>query len=140
MYKVGICGSTQEHTVKAKGYEIKMVSYSFKLFEYLGILCDHHSLKILDVMNIKMMTQSKYILKRWTKDVTIANKINITEGNGENDPVLEVTKCYRLLCPIFVQLSVEASELGEGYDLTVDYAKKLSKTLKDAKEKARFEC
>jgi len=63
-------------------------------------LCGH-ALKILDVMNIKVLPK-KYILKRWTKDAR--NEI-VQDFNGHEiiiDTNLEVTK-YKSFVPLVCQ-------------------------------------
>jgi hypothetical protein len=69
-------------------------------FERCGILCGY-TLKILDVMNIKVLSK-KYILKRWTKD---ARNEAVQGFNGHEiiiDTNLEVAK-YKSFVPLVCQ-------------------------------------
>ena len=64
-YIVSIYGKPKGRRVIWNPFE-KIVSCNCRKFERGGILCSH-ALKILDVMDIKVLPE-KYILKRWTKD------------------------------------------------------------------------
>lgn len=123
VYTVKACGSTREHVVTSKPSEL-YVSCTCELFSYLGILCSH-SLKILDLMNLKLAVPSRYILKRWTKEATSVCEISAFKSDVEDDPTLKVTKRFRHLCPTFVQIANEASECDEGVQLAEKYVNEL---------------
>ncbi|CAK9171267.1 unnamed protein product, partial [Ilex paraguariensis] len=42
-----------------------------------------HALKFLDVMDVKETIPSNYIMKRWTKDVTAMNPIDINKDKED---------------------------------------------------------
>ncbi|XP_019265391.1 PREDICTED: protein FAR1-RELATED SEQUENCE 1-like [Nicotiana attenuata] len=132
-YNVSTHGSVKEHVVTVKR-TLTEVSCSCKLFEFMGILC-RHALKILDILNIKDMIPEHYILKRWTKDATNLNKMDVSLIAKETDPEVEVTSRYRHLCQTFVQISSEASESIEGYELVANYANEIISKLKDVKKR-----
>jgi zinc finger SWIM domain-containing protein 3 len=105
------------------------VSCSCRKFERCGILCGH-ALKILDVMNIKVLPE-KYILKRWTKNAR--NEI-VQDFNGHEiiiDTNLEVTNRYRSLCPMYVKLISRAVECEEAYNIALENYAELSKKIED---------
>ncbi|GLT69779.1 hypothetical protein SLA2020_419050 [Shorea laevis] len=94
----------------------------------MRILCGH-ALKILDVMNIKVLPE-KYILKRWTKDAR--NEI-VQDLNGHEiiiDNNSEVTNRYKSLCPLYVKLISRAVECEEAYKIALENHAELSKRLK----------
>jgi len=77
----------KEHIERNSSYDYVVSIYG--KFERFGIWCGH-ALKVLDVMNIKVLPD-KYILKRWTKDAR--NEI-LQDFNGHEiivDTNLEVT-------------------------------------------------
>nr|XP_033516126.1 protein FAR-RED ELONGATED HYPOCOTYL 3-like [Nicotiana tomentosiformis] len=112
----------------------KYILSSCKLFEFMGILC-RHALKILDLLNVKDMIPEHYILKRWTKDATNLNKMDVSLVAKKTDPKVEVTTRYRHLCQTFVQISSEASEYIEGYELVANYVNEIIAKLKDVKKR-----
>ncbi|KAK6787082.1 hypothetical protein RDI58_015607 [Solanum bulbocastanum] len=130
---VSTLGSVKEHVVTVKR-SITQVSYSCKLFEYLGILC-RHALKILDTLNIKDRILIQYILKRWTKNVTNINEMDVILEEKDIDPKVEVNARYRHLCHTFVQISTKASESKEGYELVVNGANEMIAKLKNIKKR-----
>ncbi|XP_009801826.2 protein FAR1-RELATED SEQUENCE 5-like [Nicotiana sylvestris] len=132
-YNVSTHGSVKEHVVTVKR-TLTEVSCSCKLFEFMGILC-RHALKILDILNVKDMIPEHYILKRWTKDATNLNKMDVSLIAKETDPKVEVTARYRHLCQTFVQISSEASESIEGYELVANHANEIISKLKDVKKR-----
>ncbi|KAL3328380.1 hypothetical protein AABB24_035827 [Solanum stoloniferum] len=132
-YNVSTLESVKENVVTVKR-SITQVSCSYKLFEYLGILC-RHALKILDTLNIKYRIPIQYILKRWTKDVTNINEMDAILEEKDIDPKVEVTARYRHLCHTFVQISSETSEFKEGYELVVNGANEMIAKLKDIKKR-----
>ncbi|GAV91354.1 hypothetical protein CFOL_v3_34750, partial [Cephalotus follicularis] len=84
-----------------------------KFLEVHGILCSH-ALKVLDVMNVKIIPDM-YITKRWTR--------HAREGSMQTTKSyvnLEKAECgpidrYREFCSEAVKLSSFASEFLEGY-------------------------
>ncbi|XP_060200856.1 protein FAR1-RELATED SEQUENCE 5-like [Lycium barbarum] len=132
-YNVSTLGSVKEHAVTVK-QSVTQVSCSCKLFEFLGILC-RHALKILDLLNVKDMIPVHYILKRWTKDASNMNEVDIDLVEKDSDPKVEVTARYRHLCHTFVQISSEASESTEGYELAAKGANEIIAKLKDIKKR-----
>jgi zinc finger SWIM domain-containing protein 3 len=105
------------------------VSCSCRKFERCGILCGH-ALKILDVMNIKVLPK-KYILKRWTKDAR--NEI-VQDFNGQEiiiDTNLEFTTRYKSLCPLYVKLISRAAECEEAYKIALENYTELNKKIED---------
>jgi zinc finger SWIM domain-containing protein 3 len=105
------------------------VSCSCRKFERCGILCGH-ALKILDVMNIKVLPK-KYILKRWTKDAR--NEI-VQYFNGHEiiiDTNLEFTTRYKSLCPLYVKPISRAAECEEAYKIALENYTELNKKIED---------
>ncbi|XP_059436424.1 protein FAR1-RELATED SEQUENCE 9-like [Corylus avellana] len=127
-YIVSICGKPKDRRVIWDAIE-NNVSCSCRKFERCGILCCH-ALKILDVMNIKVLPD-KYILKRWTKDAR--NEI-VQDFNGHEiiiDSKLEVTNRYKSLCPLYVKLISRAVECEEAYKIVLENYTELSKKIED---------
>ncbi|CAI8583438.1 unnamed protein product [Vicia faba] len=98
-------------------------------FETYGILCSH-ALKVLDVMNIKLIPQH-YILKRWTRDARLGSNQDLKRQHIELDIKAHFMQRYNELCPRIVKLINKASESHETYtflskvyeesDRTIDY-------------------
>jgi len=127
-YIVSIYGKPKDYRVIWNSLE-NNVSCSCRKFERCGILCGH-TLKILDVMNIKVLPE-KYILKRWTKNAR--NEI-VQDFNGLEiiiDTNLEVTNRYKSLCPLYVKLISRAVECEEGYKIALENYTELSKKIED---------
>ncbi|KAM3238321.1 protein FAR1-RELATED SEQUENCE 5-like [Capsicum annuum] len=110
-YSVSSLGSVKKHVVTVK----------------------RHALKIPYILNIKDMIHVHYILKRWTKDATNINEMDASLVEKDIDPKVEVTTRYRHLCHTFVQISSEALESKEGYELAVKGANEIIFKLKDIK-------
>jgi zinc finger SWIM domain-containing protein 3 len=92
-------------------------------------LCGH-ALKILDVMNIKVLPK-KYILKRWTKDARNEVVQDFNRHERIIDTNLEVTNRYKSLCPLYVKLISRAVECEEAYKIALENYNKLIKKIKD---------
>jgi hypothetical protein len=105
------------------------VSCSCRKFERCGILCGH-ALKILDVMNIKVLPK-KYILKRWTKDARNEVVQDFNRHEIIIDTNLEVTNRYKSLCPLYVKLISRAVECEEAYKIALENYNELIKKIKD---------
>ncbi|KAF3946630.1 hypothetical protein CMV_027126 [Castanea mollissima] len=136
-YIVSIYGKPKDRRVIWNPFE-KIVSCSCRKFERGGILCSH-ALKILDVMDIKVLPE-KYILKRWTKDAK--NEI-VQDFNGrdiKSDTKLEVTTRYKFLGPMYVKLIARASECEEAYELALGSYNELSKKIDDILRKKSNPC
>jgi len=106
-YVVSIYGKPKDRRVIWNSLE-NNVSCSCRKFERCGILCGH-VLKILDVMNIKVLPE-KYILKRWT---TVARNEIVQDFNEHEiiiDTNLEVINRYKSLCPLYVKFISRAVE------------------------------
>ncbi|XP_060213351.1 protein FAR1-RELATED SEQUENCE 5-like [Lycium barbarum] len=132
-YNVGTYGSAKEHAITVKR-SVTQVSCSCKMFEFVGILC-RHALKILDLLNVKDMIPAHYILKRWTKDATNMHEIHANLVGTNSDPKVEIIARYRHLCQTFVQISSEASESKEGYELAANCTNKIIAKLNDVKKR-----
>ncbi|XP_044338140.1 uncharacterized protein [Triticum aestivum] len=121
VYKVKFHGTERDHVVKFFPKEEK-VNCSCKKFEFAGILCSH-SLKVLDINNIKHIPQ-QYILKRWTIDAKV---LDITSNcNLHEDRKTILTKRYKELCRMFIQIAARAAESEESYLMAANYAEKLA--------------
>ena len=121
VYKVKFHGTERDHVVKIFPKEEK-VNCSCKKFEFAGILCSH-SLKVLDINNIKHIPQ-QYILKRWTIDAKV---LDITSNcNLHEDRKAILTKRYKELCRMFIQIAARAAESEESYLMAANYAEKLA--------------
>ncbi|GAU26907.1 hypothetical protein TSUD_03100 [Trifolium subterraneum] len=70
LYAITNYGNPKERIVMGNPMEQK-VSCECRKFETHGILCNH-ALKVLDVMNIKLISEH-YILKRWTRDARLGS-------------------------------------------------------------------
>jgi zinc finger SWIM domain-containing protein 3 len=95
-HEVSIYGQAKDRKVIWNSLE-KIVSCSCRKFERCEFLCSH-ALKILDVMNIKVLPE-KSILKRWTKDAK--NEI-VQDFNGHDikaNTKLEVTTHIHFCAP-----------------------------------------
>ncbi|XP_075660953.1 protein FAR1-RELATED SEQUENCE 1-like [Castanea sativa] len=136
-YIVSIYGKPKDRRVIWNPFE-KIVSCSCRKFERGGILCSH-ALKILDVMDIKVLPE-KYILKRWTKDAK--NEI-VQDFNGrdiKSDTKLEVTTRYKFFGLMYVKLIARASECEEAYELALGSYNELSKKIDDILRKKSNSC
>jgi len=89
------------------------VACDCRKFETHGILCSH-ALKVLDVMNIKLIPQH-YILKRWTRDARLGSNQDLKGQRIELDIKAYFMKRYNELCPQMVKLANKASKSHETY-------------------------
>ncbi|KAJ4730655.1 Protein FAR1-RELATED SEQUENCE 5 [Rhynchospora pubera] len=94
----------------------QMVLCSCNKFQSHGLLCGH-ALKILDLMNIKLLPEH-YIMKRWTKEArNVAGTTSLT-ANGEHVK-LGVAARNKILCRKFFKIAARASMYEESF-LVVD--------------------
>ena len=89
------------------------VACDCRKFETHGILCSH-ALKVLDVMNIKLIPQH-YILKRWTRDARLGSNQDLRGRPIELDIKAHFMRRYNELCPQMVKLINRASKSHETY-------------------------
>ncbi|XP_078182803.1 protein FAR1-RELATED SEQUENCE 5-like isoform X1 [Carex rostrata] len=92
----------------------QMVLCNCNKFESHGLLCGH-ALKVLDLMNIKLLPE-RYILKRWTKEAKNVNGAISFTGNGENVK-RSVSARNKILCRKFFKVAARASMYEESYIL-----------------------
>ncbi|KAJ0976937.1 hypothetical protein J5N97_012411 [Dioscorea zingiberensis] len=104
---------------KPKAYKVRFdssdgtVSCSCKKFEFVGLHC-RHVLKALDMINVKEL-QSRYILKRWSKNAKVGSPRNNHEFPMERYTEPSTAKRYRYLCHMFDKIAVRAAESVESY-------------------------
>ncbi|CAK8544078.1 unnamed protein product [Lathyrus sativus] len=112
MYAVTNYGNVKERIVMGDLTEHR-VSCDCRKFETHGILCNH-ALKVLDVMNIKLIPE-QYILKRWTRDAKLGNNQDWKGKHVELDMKAHFMKRYNELCPRMIKLTNRAFESHETY-------------------------
>ncbi|XP_058721616.1 protein FAR1-RELATED SEQUENCE 5-like [Vicia villosa] len=98
-------------------------------FETYGILCSH-ALKVLDVMNIKLIPHH-YILKRWTRDARLGNNQDLKKKHIELDIKAHFMERYNELCPRMVKLIHKASKSHETYTFLSKVYEESDKTIDD---------
>ncbi|EMS59554.1 hypothetical protein TRIUR3_01195 [Triticum urartu] len=79
--------------------------------------------KVLDINNIKHIPQ-QYILKRWTIDAKV---LDITSNcNLHEDRKTILTKRYKELCRMFIQIAARAAESEESYLMAANYMQRIA--------------
>jgi zinc finger SWIM domain-containing protein 3 len=100
-----------------EGYKVtadplkQTVLCSCRQFDRIGILCAH-SLKVLDLMNIKSLPP-QYVLKRWTWE---ARTGTIQDNQGRNiieNQIMDATLRYRYMSHKFLNLAYRAAQFPE---------------------------
>jgi len=112
LYVVTNCDNAKERMVMGNPMEQK-VSCDCRKFETHGILCSH-ALKVLDVMNIKLIPEH-YILKRWTRDARLGSNQGWSGRHVELDQKSHFMKRYNELCHQLLKLTKRALESHETY-------------------------
>ncbi|WJX30659.1 hypothetical protein P8452_19175 [Trifolium repens] len=87
------------------------VACDCRKFETHGILCNH-ALKVLDVMNIKLIPHH-YILKRWTRDARLGSNRDWKRQHVELDIKAHFMMRCNELCRRMVRLTNKASKSHE---------------------------
>ncbi|KAH7681062.1 zinc finger SWIM domain-containing protein 3 [Dioscorea alata] len=106
---------------KTKEYKVRFdssdgtVFCSCKKFEFVGLHC-RHVLKALDMINVKEL-QSRYILKRWSKNAKVGSLQNNHGFPMEGYTKSCMAKHYRHLCHMLDKIAVKAAESVESYTL-----------------------
>ncbi|XP_058785000.1 protein FAR1-RELATED SEQUENCE 5-like [Vicia villosa] len=120
--------NTKERIVMGDPMEQK-VSCACRKFETHGILCSH-ALKVLDVMNIKLIPE-QYILKRWTRGARLGSNQDWDGRHVELDMKAHFMKRYNELCPRMIKLTNRASESHETYTFLSKVYEESSKIIDD---------
>ncbi|XP_059302020.1 protein FAR-RED ELONGATED HYPOCOTYL 3-like [Lycium ferocissimum] len=81
------------------------------------------------------MIPAHYILKIWTKDATNIHEMDANLVGTNSNPKVKIIVRYRYLCQTFVQISSEASESKEGYELAAKCTNKIIAKLNDVKKR-----
>ncbi|KAK3205574.1 hypothetical protein Dsin_019620 [Dipteronia sinensis] len=106
------------------------LSCSCMMFEMKGVLCSHIIKILIDALNIKEIP-TQYILKWWTKQARVECVQDMQWREIQEDPKLQQTCRYRLLCSIFTRISSRASESEKAYILANEHAINLTKVVED---------
>jgi hypothetical protein len=106
-------------------------------FETHGILCSH-ALKVLDVMNIKLIPEH-YILKRWTRDARLGSNKDWQGKHVELDVKADFMKRYNELCPRMIRLINKASGDHETYTFLSKVSEESNKIIDDILAKRRVD-
>jgi len=130
-YIVGIFDESREYKVVCDPAN-QIISCSCRKFETFGILCCH-ALKNFDWLDIKIIL-STYILKRWTRDAKSEYILNTMTKNVEDDVNLNVAQWYRRLCPMLVELAIEAADNEDAYAFVEKLVKEMWKQVQDIKK------
>ncbi|CAJ2663636.1 unnamed protein product [Trifolium pratense] len=109
------------------------VSCDCRKFETHEILCSH-ALKVLDVMNIKLIPEH-YILKRWTRDARLGSNKDWQGKHVELDVKADFMKRYNELCPRMIKLINKASVDHETYTFLSKVSEESNKIIDDILEK-----
>ncbi|XP_039686277.1 protein FAR1-RELATED SEQUENCE 5-like [Medicago truncatula] len=128
LYVVPNYDNEKERMVMGNPMEQK-VSCDCRKFETHGILCSH-ALKVLDVMNIKLIPEH-YILKRWTRDARLGSNQGWSGRHVELDQNAHFMKRYNELCPQLLKLINRASESHETYTFLSKVYEESNKTVND---------
>ncbi|XP_024626876.2 protein FAR1-RELATED SEQUENCE 5-like [Medicago truncatula] len=128
LYVVTNYDNVKERMVIGNPMEQK-VSCDCRKFETHGILCNH-ALKVLDVMNIKLILEH-YILKRWTRDARLGSNQGWSGRHVELDQKAHFMKRYNELCPQLLKLTNRASESHETYTFLSKVYEESSKIVND---------
>jgi zinc finger SWIM domain-containing protein 3 len=128
LYVVTNYDNVKERTVMGNPTELK-VSCDCRKFETHGILCSH-ALKVLDVMNIKLIPEH-YILKRWTREARLGSNQDWKGMHVELDMKAHFMKRYSELCPPMIKLANRASESHETYTFLSKVYEESSKIVED---------
>jgi zinc finger SWIM domain-containing protein 3 len=130
-YIVGIFDESREYKVVCEPAN-QIISCSCRKFETFGILCCH-ALKFFDWLDIKIIP-STYILKRWTREAKSEYILNTMTKNVEDDVNLNVVQRYRRLCPLLVELAIEAANNEDAYAFVEKLVKEMRKQVQDIKK------
>jgi zinc finger SWIM domain-containing protein 3 len=128
LYVVTNCDNAKERMVIGNPMEQK-VSCDCRKFETHGILCCH-ALKVLDVMNIKLIPEH-YILKRWTRDARLGSNQDWKGRHVELDIKAHFMMRYNELCPRMIKLTNKSSETHETYTFMSKVCEESSKIIDD---------
>ena len=128
VYSVTIYGDDKERIVHGN-IEHQKVACACRKFETHGILCSH-ALKVLDVMNIKLIPQ-QYILKRWTRDARLRSDGDCKGKPIELDVKANFMKRCNELCPRMVKLTNKASESHETWSFLYKVYEESNKIIDD---------
>jgi zinc finger SWIM domain-containing protein 3 len=130
-YIAGIFDESREYRVVCE-LANQIISCSCRKFETFGILCCH-AFKTFGWLDIKIIP-STYILKRWTREAKSEYILNTMTKNMEDDVNLNVAQRYRRLCPMLVELAIEAANNENAYVFVKKLVKEMWKQVQDIKK------